>query len=121
METFIKSFITLAILVGVSAHAETLAKSSCSKDSERRVIEIQRDPHVGGCALMYTKFDVRKRIAKSRYNSKHCEEVKESIEKNLAGSGYACSPLEAVDDEKELAIQQQKNLEAWNSRNPASE
>src|SRR4051794_19790298 len=121
MKTLIGTIVSLSVLMIASAQAETLTKSSCAKEKETRTIEIQHDPHSGGCALMYTKFDVRKRIAKSKYSTKHCEEVKEAMEKNLSGSGYTCTAMESFDDTAELAIQQQRNLEAWNSRNPASE
>jgi hypothetical protein len=121
MGTFVVSLFAIVFFINVPAQAETVAKSNCSKEKEKRVIEIQRNPSVGGCVVFYTKFDVRKRVAQSRYAVTHCESVKSSIEQNLTGSGYACSEAQPGDVESEIAIQKQRNLEAWNSRGPASE
>ncbi len=63
--------------------------STCTMDSDTRVIEVKKTEG-GGCELFYTKFGEAKSVASAGFGTQYCEEVKERIQSNLVKAGFAC-------------------------------
>ena len=69
---------------------EIVSSLSCTNSDKKdtRTLEVAK---VGdGCRVYYTKFGVKKSAATSRHGVKHCETVKENIQKNLIAAQFQC-------------------------------
>ncbi len=61
---------------------------SCLRINDIRIIEVVEAN--GGCWLMYTSEDIKKRVAWSKRGNVHCETVRENIRQNLEAKGFKC-------------------------------
>ena len=71
------------------AGTPNLAKLSCNRGNEIRVVEIVKQGN--GCTVNYTKGGKTTSVASSAKGLKHCEDSQKKIQAHLEGAGFKCN------------------------------
>lgn len=71
----------------VEASTEAL---ECIRGPERRIIEIKSILPLG-CELWYSRLEVKNVVASSKKGLRHCEQVRDRIQKKLENAQFTCA------------------------------
>jgi hypothetical protein len=71
-----------------SMTANTADSVKCTHGKDERTLQINEKD--GGCEIVYTKMGEAKPVASASHGKKHCQDVSEKIQHNLADAGFTC-------------------------------